>query len=102
MRGCVVWEGWVVGCVCTVKPGGIVGIDVVGCGGIDALGEVVPGAVPGTMGLVGSMVGEVGVEFDIGVSRNGDDGGGVGELGVCRSGEKVGVCMMKRLGVSCG
>ena len=78
------------------------GIDVVGCGGIDALGEVVPGAVPGTRGFVGSMVGEVGDECDIGVSRNGDDGGGVGELGVCRSGEKVGVCMVKRLCVTCG
>ena len=64
------------------------GIEAVGCGGIDVVGEVAPGTVPGPMGFVGSMVGMVVGEFGMGVCRRGGDGGGVNGSGVCRIGEK--------------
>ena len=75
-------------------------MEAVGCEGIWAWGEVAPGAVPVGMGFVGSMVGMVVGEFGIGVGRVGDGVVGVPVLGVCRIGDKCGVCMVKRLGVS--
>ena len=59
------------------------GIEAVGCGGIDVVGEVAPGTVPGPMGFVGSMVGMVVGEFGMGVCRRGGDMDGVCVLGVC-------------------